>query len=71
LDNDLATWEAFGNRYWPTIYLVDAGGRIRYSHVGEGHYLRSDAAIRALLTEPAVSPKSIAFERSDHGLGPR
>jgi thiol-disulfide isomerase/thioredoxin len=71
LDNDLATWEAYANRYWPTIYLVDAGGRIRYSQVGEGHYRRSDAAIRALLAERAVTPKSISFERSDRGLGPK
>lgn len=52
-DNDGATWRAYRNRYWPTTYLVDKRGRLRYQHIGEGAYAETEAAIRALLEEPA------------------
>ena len=35
-DNDLGTWNAFGNQYWPADYLIDARGRVRDAHFGEG-----------------------------------
>ena len=50
-DNDGKTWRAFGNRYWPTKYLIDKRGRIRYRHIGEGRYAETEAAIQALLAE--------------------
>ncbi|HKP89854.1 MAG TPA: cytochrome c biogenesis protein DipZ [Thermoleophilaceae bacterium] len=50
-DNDYGTWEAFGNQYWPAKYLVDAGGRVRYAHFGEGEYDVTERAIRSLLAE--------------------
>ncbi|TWO67720.1 thioredoxin family protein [Caenimonas sedimenti] len=50
-DNRYATWKAYGNQYWPAHYLVDARGRIRYQHFGEGDYARTEAAIQALLAE--------------------
>jgi cytochrome c biogenesis protein CcdA/thiol-disulfide isomerase/thioredoxin len=50
-DNDLATWSAWGNQYWPAEYLIDARGRVRHVHFGEGEYDRSEAAIRSLLAE--------------------
>jgi thiol-disulfide isomerase/thioredoxin len=50
-DNDYATWNAFGNQYWPAKYLIDARGRVRYVHFGEGGYKETEAAIRALLAE--------------------
>jgi thiol-disulfide isomerase/thioredoxin len=50
LDNDYAAWSAFGNQYWPSLYLVDAQGRIRFTHVGEGRYRQAEAAITLLLT---------------------
>jgi len=37
IDNDFATWRAFDNHYWPTLYLIDKRGVIRYSHIGELH----------------------------------
>jgi thiol-disulfide isomerase/thioredoxin len=55
IDNDFVAWNAYGNRYWPTIYLVDRAGRIRYTHIGEGAYGRTEGAIQALLAE-AVDP---------------
>ncbi len=50
-DNEFGTWNAFGNRYWPAKYLIDARGRVRYVHFGEGKYDETEAAIRALLAE--------------------
>jgi thiol-disulfide isomerase/thioredoxin len=50
-DNDRETWSAYGNRYWPTLYLIDKQGNIRYTHIGEGAYDKTEAAIQALLAE--------------------
>jgi len=54
LDNDFGAWDAYGNHYWPSLYLVDAAGHIRYTHIGEGSYRRTEAAIRVLLTEAQI-----------------
>ena len=50
-DNELGTWNAFGNQYWPAKYLIDAKGELRYVHFGEGDYSQTEAAIRSLLVE--------------------
>jgi thiol-disulfide isomerase/thioredoxin len=50
-DNEFATWSAWGNNSWPAKYLIDARGRVRYSHIGEGGYEETDAAVRSLLAE--------------------
>ncbi|HEX4805730.1 MAG TPA: cytochrome c biogenesis protein DipZ [Conexibacter sp.] len=50
-DNDLGTWDAYGNEYWPAHYFVDARGQVRYAHFGEGDYGHSEAVIRELLRE--------------------
>jgi cytochrome c biogenesis protein CcdA/thiol-disulfide isomerase/thioredoxin len=50
-DNAYATWNAFGNQAWPAKYLIDARGRVRYVHLGEGEYEQTEAAIRTLLAE--------------------
>jgi cytochrome c biogenesis protein CcdA/thiol-disulfide isomerase/thioredoxin len=50
-DNDFANWSAYGNQYWPAKYLIDARGRVRYVHFGEGEYDRTERAIRTLLAE--------------------
>ena len=50
-DNDGATWRAYRNRYWPTLYLIDKRGRLRYVHIGEGRYQETETAIQALLAE--------------------
>jgi hypothetical protein len=52
IDNDHAIWRAFKNRYWPALYFVDAQGRIRHHHFGEGEYERSEMIIQQLLAEP-------------------
>ena len=51
-DNDGATWNAYNVRYWPTLYLIDKQGNIRYTHIGEGRYKETEAAIKTLLAEP-------------------
>jgi len=51
LDNELAIWKAFNNKFWPAKYFVDAKGQIRGHHFGEGKYAKSEREIRRLLTE--------------------
>ena len=50
-DNDGATWRAYQNQYWPTLYLIDKQGHIRYVHIGEGNYKETEDNIKALLEE--------------------
>jgi cytochrome c biogenesis protein CcdA/thiol-disulfide isomerase/thioredoxin len=50
-DNDYGTWNAWGNNAWPAHYLIDADGQVRDTHIGEGAYKETEAAIRALLAE--------------------
>jgi cytochrome c biogenesis protein CcdA/thiol-disulfide isomerase/thioredoxin len=51
IDNDFELWRAFGNRYWPAHYFIDAEGRVRYHHFGEGEYDKSEKVIQQLLAE--------------------
>ncbi|NIE62939.1 cytochrome c biogenesis protein DipZ [Burkholderia sp. Ax-1719] len=60
LDNDYRIWNAFGNAYWPAFYVVDAQGRVRYHHFGEGSYGQAEQAIRQLLAENGRSPDAHA-----------
>jgi len=50
-DNDYETWRSYHQRYWPVIYLIDKNGIIRYVHIGEGAYERTEKVIRDLLEE--------------------
>ena len=50
-DNNMGTWNAYGNQYWPADYLIDARGQVRYAAFGEGDYDKTETAIRALLAE--------------------
>lgn len=56
LDNDFAIWRAYSNRYWPAHYFIDARGRIRHVHFGEGEYAQSEQIIRQLLREAGRDP---------------
>lgn len=53
LDNDYATWRAYGNNYWPRKYLIDIRGNVVYDHIGEGAYEETEQKIRELLAERA------------------
>jgi cytochrome c biogenesis protein CcdA/thiol-disulfide isomerase/thioredoxin len=50
-DNEQETWNAYGNQYWPAEYFLDAQGRVRYAHFGEGEYDQKERVIRELLAE--------------------
>jgi len=54
-DNDFGTWNAFTSQGWPSKFLIDARGRVRYAHLGEGEYPETEAAIRTLLAEAGRS----------------
>jgi thiol-disulfide isomerase/thioredoxin len=55
IDNDYAIWRAFGNHYWPALYVADAQGRIRHHHFGEGEYQQSEMVIQQLLAGAGFS----------------
>lgn len=48
-DNNFATWNAYRNRFWPTLYLVDRSGELVFSRAGEGAYGEIERAIQQLL----------------------
>jgi uncharacterized protein (DUF2147 family)/peroxiredoxin len=50
-DGAYATWKAYGNHYWPAVYLIDSQGNIAHSWFGEGSYYEIDASVRELLGE--------------------
>jgi cytochrome c biogenesis protein CcdA/thiol-disulfide isomerase/thioredoxin len=56
IDNNYAIWSAFNNQYWPAHYFIDAEGRIRYHHFGEGEYDKSEKVIQMLLAEAGKKP---------------
>jgi thiol-disulfide isomerase/thioredoxin len=51
LDSENVTWKLYGNHYWPRQTLIDATGRVRWEHVGEGDYDKMENKIRELLKE--------------------
>lgn len=62
VDSNHRIWDAFHNQYWPAHYLIDATGKVRFHHFGEGDYEQSERWIRQLLKErngaqmPPVAP---------------
>jgi thiol-disulfide isomerase/thioredoxin len=59
VDNEHVIWRAFRNNYWPALYFVDAQGRLRYQHFGEGAYEQSEMIIQQLLREAGASNVSM------------
>jgi thiol-disulfide isomerase/thioredoxin len=55
VDNDHVIWQSFNNQYWPALYFIDAQGRVRYHHFGEGSYDQSEMIIQELLAEAGNS----------------
>ncbi|MFD1985705.1 redoxin domain-containing protein [Mesorhizobium newzealandense] len=51
VDSEGAIWSGFNNNYWPALYFIDAQGRIRDQHFGEGSYEQSEMTIQRLLAE--------------------
>ena len=68
VDNDYAVWNAFHNQYWPAHYFIDATGKVRYEHFGEGEYDQSERWIQQLLKE--ANTKQVASDIANvHGQG--
>jgi thiol-disulfide isomerase/thioredoxin len=61
IDSNHSIWEAFHNEYWPADYFVDAKGRIRYHHFGEGEYDKSERVIQTLLRENGATGLDESF----------
>ncbi len=51
LDSENTTWNLYGNRYWPKQTLIDADGKIKWGHAGEGGYDEIEENIAKLLAE--------------------
>ena len=70
IDNDHAIWRAFNNDYWPAHYFIDAQGRIRAHHFGEGDYAGSERIIQRLLAEAGdeAAPQGVV-QVSGQGVG--
>ena len=60
VDSNYAIWQAFNNQYWPAHYFIDAQGRIRGHHFGEGDYAGSEQLIRELLREAGAQQLAAA-----------
>jgi cytochrome c biogenesis protein CcdA/thiol-disulfide isomerase/thioredoxin len=69
LDSQSAIWNAFHNNYWPATYLIDANGRIRYHHFGEGNYEVTESAIRQLLKDSGHADLGGAAAVQAEGVG--
>ena len=67
IDSQYGIWNAFGNQYWPAHYFIDASGKIRHTHFGEGEYEESERVIQQLLAEtPARNiPTGVVHIRAD------
>ena len=48
-DNDYSTWKTYGVEAWPTLFVLDKQGRVRWMHVGEGAYNETEQVIKKLL----------------------
>jgi thiol-disulfide isomerase/thioredoxin len=51
VDSEMEIWQAFANKYWPSKYLIDGEGYLRYAHFGEGNYRETEETIQELLRE--------------------
>jgi len=69
IDSNNAIWRAFNNQYWPAHYFIDAQGRIRAHHFGEGEYNQSEQIIRQLLTEAGQKVMPQTNVKGDVGTG--
>lgn len=65
-DNDFATWKNYKNKFWPAKYLIDANGKIRYTHFGEGKYDETEKNIQDLIREAG---QSVDFEIKEDAKG--
>jgi len=73
IDNNRAIWSGFGNHYWPALYFIDATGRVRDHHFGEGNYELSEMRVRQLLAASgsgrAIDSTSVSIEAHGPEVG--
>jgi thiol-disulfide isomerase/thioredoxin len=73
VDNSHAIWRAFDNQAWPALYFIDAQGRVRHHHFGEGSYEQSEKFIQSLLREAGatgVGHETVAVNARGHDAAP-
>jgi thiol-disulfide isomerase/thioredoxin len=76
MDNNMETWKAFENNYWPRKYIADHEGNLRYDHIGEGSYQETEKIIQKLLDERSIAldikniseNKLVIIEEFEHTL---
>ena len=76
MDNNMETWKAFENNYWPRKYIADHEGNLRYDHIGEGSYQETEKIIQQLLDERSIAldieniseNKLVVIEEFEHTL---
>jgi hypothetical protein len=53
VDSEKKTWQAWKNRYWPAVYLIDKKGFVRYRWEGELNYqgAKGEAVMRKKIEE--------------------
>ena len=76
MDNNMETWKAFENNYWPRKYIADHEGNLRYDHIGEGSYQETEKVIQQLLDERSIAlgieniseNKLVTIEEFEHTL---
>ena len=76
MDNNMETWKAFENNYWPRKYIADHEGNLRYDHIGEGSYQETEKVIQQLLDERSIAlgieniseNKLVIIEEFEHTL---
>ena len=76
MDNNMETWKAFENNYWPRKYIADHEGNLRYDHIGEGAYQETEKIIQQLLDERSTAldleniskNKLVSIEEFEHTL---
>lgn len=51
LDNDFKIWNAYRVWAWPSMFILDKRGAVRFTHIGEGAYAESERVIQQLLNE--------------------
>lgn len=72
IDSEYAVWRAFGNEFWPALYLADAQGHIQYHKFGEGDYEQAEREIQKLLTKAGargIGPELVSVDAAGAEAG--